>query len=53
MRGRDHPSREKVLGPQVTKIALAFDRKKASVYAALGDGWATEKRGRKVLLAMA
>ena len=53
MPGRDHPSREKVLGPQVTKIALAFDRKKASVYAALGDGWATETRGRKVVSAMA
>ena len=53
MPGRDHPSRENVLGPQVTKIALAFNRKRASVYAALGDGWATEKRGRKALVAKA
>ena len=39
-----------VLGLPVTKIALAVNRNKNSVYAALGGDWATEARGRKELL---
>ena len=41
---------EKVLGLPVTKIALAVNRNRASMYAALGGEGATEKRGRKQLL---
>lgn len=44
---------KKVLGLPVTKIALAVNRNKTSVYAALENDWATEKRGRKELLTKA
>ena len=40
---------EKVLGLPVTKVALAVNRNRTSMYAAPGD-WATEKRERKELL---
>ena len=44
---------KKVLDQPVTKIALAVNRNKTLVYAALGGDLADGKRGRKELLAKA
>ena len=44
---------KKVLDFPVTKIALAVNRNKTSVYVALGDDWATEKRVRRLAALLA